>query len=133
MAFYAGGFIYDPSSKEVLLHLRDNKTENNPGVWAFFGGLSKTNERPEETFKREIVEELGIVLNEVKYLRDYFNPDLNTHRYVFFETANRKPEIELSEGDKAQWLTVANALKLSLSKRTREDLIYFKKGILSSL
>lgn len=133
MVFYAGGFIYNSTSKETLLHLRDKKTENNPSVWAFFGGLSKTNEKPEETFKREILEELDIVLNKVKYLRDYFNPDFNTHRYTYFVVVKKKPNFQLSEGDKAQWFTINNALKLHLSKRTREDLTYFKENMLDKL
>lgn len=133
MSFYAGGFIYNSTSKEILLHLRDNKTKNNPGVWAFFGGLSGSDEKPEETFKREILEELDIILDEVKYLRDYFNPDFNIQRHAYFVVVDKKPKFQLSEGDKAQWFTVENALKLDLSKRTREDLFYFKKNILLSM
>lgn len=127
MVFYAGGFIYNPKTKEVLLHLRDNRTKNNPNVWAFFGGLSKPDENPEETFKREVFEELGIQVNKIEYLRDYFNPDFDTHRYIYFIQVKEKPSFRLGEGEDASWFTINNALKLELSKRTREDLLYFKE------
>ena len=126
MAFYSGGFLYIPQNQEVLLHLRDNKTKNNPNVWAFFGGLSKGDEKPEETFKREIFEELGIHVENPIFLRDYFNPDFQTHRYVFFVKLTEKPTIKLHEGKAAEWMTLDNALERSLSKRTREDLLFFK-------
>ena len=132
MKFYSGGFIYNPSTKEVLLHLRDNQTKNNPNIWAFFGGLSETNEKPKETFKREVFEELGISINKVEYLRDYFNPDFDTHRYVYFVQVRKKPKFHLGEGDKAKWFTIDETLSLGLSKRTKEDLLYFKKRVLTS-
>lgn len=34
---WAGGFIYHPFKKKVLMHLRDHNTEYNPGKLAFFG------------------------------------------------------------------------------------------------
>ena len=121
---YAGGFIYNPKTSQVLLHLRDNQTSDNPNLWAFFGGLSQENERPEDTFKREILEELDIAVNDLTYLRDYFNPDFDTQRYVFYVILDN-PKFKLGEGADAQWFKISEALKLNLSKRTKEDLNYF--------
>jgi len=47
--FYAGAFLYNPKDRTVLLHKRDMLTEANPGLWAFFGGLSEDQETPEQT------------------------------------------------------------------------------------
>lgn len=127
--FYAGGFLYNSKTNEVLLQLRDNKTKNNPKSWAFFGGLAEENETPEETFKREVLEELNISIDKVKYLRDYFNPDFNTHRYVYFVQLEEKPNLQLNEGEKAEWFRIDKAFKIKLSKRTKEDLLYFKKQV----
>lgn len=132
MKFYAGGFIYNPKAKQVLLHLRDARTKNNPKSWAFFGGLSKSNETPEETFKREVFEELNILVDKVEYLRGYFNPDFDTHRYVYFAQLEENPNFQLSEGEKAEWFIIDDAFKIELSKRTKEDLLYFKKHVLTS-
>ena len=35
-SLWAGGFIYHPFKKKILLHLRDYNTEYNPGKYAFF-------------------------------------------------------------------------------------------------
>ena len=131
--FYAGGFLYNPKTKEVLLHLRDNRTKNNPNLWAFFGGVNKKGEKPQETFKRELYEELGNYLSNstIKPLCNYFNPDFKTHRYVFYSKISTKLEnLELKEGKEFCWFTFKEAFKQFLSKRTRQDLLFFKKTLL---
>lgn len=134
--FYAGGFFYNPDEKAVFLHKRDTKTTNNPGQWAFFGGLSEERESPIQTFLREIKEELEIDVapDAVHSLCDYFNPDFGTHRYVFF-VINRlsKSRMTLREGEDFGWFPIKAALQLSLSKRTRQDLLTFlRRGTPSS-
>ncbi len=135
--FYAGGFLYNPDKKEVLLHKRDTKTVNNPGQWAFFGGLSKEGETPVQTFIREIKEELGIDVtpDSVHTLCDYFNPDFDTHRYAFFVlTILPKSKMILGEGEDFGWFPIKDALRLNLSKRTRQDLMTFlKQGMCNSV
>ncbi len=127
---YSGGFLLDQVRNLVLLHKRDEKTANNPSVWAFFGGLSENAEKPQDTFVREIKEELVVNLlsNEVKKLRDYFNPDFNTHRNVFYAEFDSTLPLELSEGEDTGWFSLDEAFELPLSKRTREDLVYFKES-----
>ncbi len=80
MTYYACGFFYDPLSKKVLLHLRDEKAPVNPSKWALFGGMSESEDRdPIGTFIREIREELGVKLDrsEVNCLRDYSDQEKN--------------------------------------------------------
>lgn len=134
--FYAGGFLYNPATKKVLLHKRDTRTKINPGKWAFFGGLSKEGETPIETFIREVKEELGILLEStsIYFLCDYFNPDFNTHRYVFFAiTQLPKSAMKLREGEDFEWFTLEEALKLDLTKRTRQDLLTFRTKLRKGL
>lgn len=131
--FYAGGFFYDSINQKVLLHKRDDKTKNNPNTWAFFGGLSKRGETPPVTFKRELKEELDVTLTlkKIKKLCNYFNPDFKTHRYVFFtETRVKKEGLRLREGKGFDWFTLSRAFKMNLSKRTRQDLLFFQKIVL---
>lgn len=130
--FYAGGFLYNPHSKKVLLHLRDDKTNKNKNTWALFGGLSKKGESPMETFQREIKEELSVrfPLSKIKPLYDYFNPDFNVHRYVFYVPSNYlKNKLKLKEGKGFEWTPLPNAFKFNLSKRTRQDLVFFQREL----
>lgn len=133
--YYVGCFFFNPKTKKVLLHLRDDKSLN-PNLWAFFGGMSEANEEPLQTLKREIKEELNLRLRDkdIKYLCDYFNPDYSQHRYIYFiETENLKDEdIKLAEGAGFGWFTLEQAFKLNLTKRTRQDLETFKQKFIDS-
>jgi 8-oxo-dGTP pyrophosphatase MutT (NUDIX family) len=134
--FYAGGFFYNPENNRVLLHRRDFNTPNNPGQWAFFGGTSEVEESPMETFLREIREELGITLTmqEVVPLCDYFNPDFDTHRYVFYVVSDIPVSVlTLREGAGLDWIELDEIFSLNLSKRTRQDLETFVTGVLPRL
>lgn len=128
--FYAGGFLYNPRSKKVLLHKRDDATKNNPNSWAFFGGLGKRGETPEESLQREIYEELKlrVPIRIIHSLYDYFNEDYNTHRYVFYiSPISLKSKLKLTEGEDYAWIGLSDAFKKNLSKRTRQDLIFFSR------
>ena len=129
--FYSGGFLYDPNSKRILLHKRDRKTENNPDSWAFFGGLSKDNETPIKTFKRELREELELKVSDdaIQKLTDYFNPDFDTHRYVFYALVAEVRNLKLHEGEGYAWFTLKEAFNKNLTKRTGQDLALFQKQL----
>jgi 8-oxo-dGTP pyrophosphatase MutT (NUDIX family) len=128
--FYAGGFLYNPTTKQVLLHLRDDKTKHNPNSWAFFGGLSKQKEKPIETFRREIHEELDIMLSpsQIRPLCNYYNPDFDVHRHVFYsQYSDTENKLKVNEGKDSGWFTLDEAFQLNLTKRTKQDLVFFKK------
>jgi len=105
--FYSGGYLYNPKTKSVLLHLRDGETQINPHKWAFFGGMHRDGETPIETFIREMNEELGIDIlpDQVKLLRDYINDEFGIRRYVFFvESDLPKEQMHLGEGADFDWI-----------------------------
>ena len=127
--FYAGGFLFDPKTKSVLLHKRDAEAEINPDYWAFFGGLSEGGEKPKSTFAREIQEELGIKIEEdrIKLLCDYFNEELKTHRYIFYiESDLDKSQMHLTEGEDFDWVSIDKVFDYNLTKKTFQDLKVFK-------
>lgn len=126
--FYAGGFLYNPTTKSVLLHKRDSNTKINPDKWAFFGGLNEGKEKPAETFMREIKEELGIDIfpDQVHVLYDYYNKELETHRYVFFvESDLEKSQMKLGEGAGFDWVQLENIFDYDLTDKTKLDLEFF--------
>jgi len=135
--FYAGGFLYNPRTKEVFLHKRDSNTKFNPNAWAFFGGLNEGDETPVECFIRELEEEIGLKVSpdKVIYLDDYLNIEFNTHRYVFYVISDVSTEdLTLGEGQGFGWITLDRLDEYNLTEKTRRDLNYFmrKMGLISS-
>lgn len=128
--FYAGGFLYNPKTKSVLMHLRDDKAPVHPNKWGFFGGESEGNESPKECFIREIKEELGIDLKEdsILPLRDYLNENRGTWRHVFYVKSDlEKSKMTLGEGADFDWVSLDDILDLDLTGKTRQDLEFFMK------
>ena len=128
--FFAGGFLYNPHTREVLLHKRDNNTNISPNRWSFFGGGSEGEETPIETFIREIKEELGLALKseEVVVLRDYLNTERGTHRYVFYVISDKKKsDMVLGEGADFDWVLLDKVFKMDLTQKTVDDLTFFLK------
>lgn len=126
--FFAGGFLYNPQTKEVLLHKRDSNTNVNPDKWAFFGGTSQDGENSVQTFIREIKEELGITLeaSEVIPLCDYLNTDRGTHRYSFYVISDAKKEdMVLGEGSDFDWVPLDTVFRLDATQKTFDDLNTF--------
>lgn len=126
--FYAGGFLYNPKTKCVLLHKRDGSTKFNPNKWAFFGGLNEGSEMPVQTFTREVKEELDVDVSEgsVKTLCHYLNEELQTYRYVFFaESELEKSEMRLGEGAGYDWILLDEVFVYDLTEKTRLDLEKF--------
>jgi 8-oxo-dGTP pyrophosphatase MutT (NUDIX family) len=128
--FWAGGFLYNAETNSVLLHKRDARAKVNPNQLAFFGGLNDGNETPEQTFARELQEELAITIpkEDIKSLCDYFNEELQTYRYVFFvESHLRKSEMRLREGEGFDWIPLEKVFEYALTEKTARDLKTFMR------
>lgn len=126
--FYAGGFLYNPKTKSVLLHKRDSKAKINPNNWAFFGGASEEGETPKQTFARELEEELNIKITEERIIpiSDYMNEEFQIYKYVFFvESDLDKFQMKLSEGEDFDWIPLNKVFDYIITKKSVEDLKTF--------
>ena len=88
---------------EFLLQLRDN----NPNIafplhWNLLGGVVEEGEDPENTIKRELQEELGIYVEQVKkFVIEEYN---GTKQHIFSAQLSINPaEVQLKEGLALRW------------------------------
>jgi ADP-ribose pyrophosphatase YjhB (NUDIX family) len=128
--FYAGAFLYNPKTDEVLLHHRDDKTIYNPNKWTCFGGTSEEGETPIQTVIREVKEELDLdlALGDLKSLCDYFNDQRGNHRYVYYVISEvSKSDMKLGEGQGFDWIPMDNVFSYDLTEKTKNELEMFAK------
>lgn len=71
-----GAMFLSSETGRILLQQRSG-TSSHPRTWGFFGGKSENNERPIETLKRELYEEIGIIPEYTKILplNKFTSPD----------------------------------------------------------
>lgn len=109
---------------KILMLKRSNKTSSS-GKWSLPGGGIDRGEDPTRSIEREIREETGLTVSELKpfKLRTYFSKDdfILIAGYVC-KAENSKVRLNW-EHDDYQWLTKADALKLELTGDAR----YFVK------
>lgn len=87
--------------EEVLLQKKDMQYWHWPGCWCMFGGGSKEGETPKETILREIKEEIGLELDEVKLFKTHEleNKEGKVMRYVYTSKLKKDiKDISLCEG-----------------------------------
>ena len=65
------GVILIADNGNVLLQHRDKNNKWNQDSWSEFGGQIEEGETSEEAIKRELKEELGIKLTDLKFFKKY--------------------------------------------------------------
>jgi 8-oxo-dGTP diphosphatase len=92
---------------QVLLYLRDDKPEIRfPNTWCLPGGYLEEGETPHECIRREIEEEMGVVLapEEVHHLcseQRFYGVE-----HTFWAEADLDlDEVVLTEGQRLRWFT----------------------------
>lgn len=121
---YVGIILRDKD--KFLLQLRDNKPEIvNPGLWGLFGGSVEGKETWEEGIKREILEELGIILEDIKIKKIYENEEFSLFDYQLSEEDTKK--MVLMEGQKIGKFSLNEILNLEkITKGTMEAFLNIK-------
>lgn len=62
----SGGIILAADTKRILFQLR-KPDKRDQSFWGFFGGVLDPGETPFEGLKRELIEEVGVIPNIIKY------------------------------------------------------------------
>lgn len=123
------------SAGEVLLYLRDDKpTIKFPNTWCLPGGYIEPGEQPHECIRREIEEEMGVVLDVVSPLVSATRSYGIEHTF-WTEIDLDLDHVVLTEGQRLKWFTRAevgahelgyedNAILASFfERRDRGDLV----------
>lgn len=65
------GIILIANNGKILLQYRDKNNRWNQDSWSEFGGQIEKGETPNEAVRRELKEELGIELTDLKFFKKY--------------------------------------------------------------
>lgn len=99
------------SAGQVLLYLRDDKpTIRFPNTWCLPGGYVEQGEQPHECIRREIEEEMGVVLDEVRPLVSATRSYGVEHTF-WTEIDLDLEQVVLTEGQRLKWFTRAEVLE----------------------
>jgi 8-oxo-dGTP pyrophosphatase MutT (NUDIX family) len=99
-----------------LLQLRDLKPGIfYPGHWGLFGGAIDGDETPEAALRRELQEEIGLAVGELRPLTQFSftcgrHGRIDRHFYEVNMASNVLPELELREGAQMRPFTAASIL-----------------------
>ncbi|MFH1855426.1 MAG: NUDIX domain-containing protein [bacterium] len=108
-------FIKNDALNKYLFVLRDNKPNiPEPNMWGLLGGGIEQNERPIDTVKREIKEELDIEVFNIKHIyskkkvhtvqgQEY---EINGHYFMGETNIEDLSNIVLNEGQKASFFSL---------------------------
>lgn len=99
------GILLLNSNNELLMLLRDDIPNIPfPDMWDIPGGKVEPGEIPEETVKREMMEEMGLKLENISFFKRYETSNLIDN--VFWQRIDLNPDkIDLKEGQQIAYFT----------------------------
>lgn len=117
-SYYAGGFLFQPDARKVLLHRRGADALMSPGVWAFFGGENEEEDEgdPVRTWRREMREELGIALDaeQISIICEGVHRHTGqTRHFLYAEWPALSDDFVLGEGAGFAWFPLDEAVRES--------------------
>jgi 8-oxo-dGTP diphosphatase len=123
----AVAFLYN-KDKKVLMQHRSNDDDRYPGYWGCFGGHMDEGETPEETLRRELLEELEYKINTPKLLvaQELIDGDKKITSRTFMEEYDESQPLVQHEGQGLGWFTIEEALELKITDLRREALLKAK-------
>ena len=104
--------------KKILLQKRSANAKRFPNQWGLFGGGEDQNESPEDTIRREIVEELDLKLKKIELIdqQEYQLETTNEHGIIsVFKSSYNDEKLILNEGQKMEWVDLGKILDYDLS------------------
>jgi hypothetical protein len=126
--FYTSGFLYHPSSQQILLQ-QDNSLSTTSSPWLLFGGSYLEQEEPEASFKNVIFNLLDIKINVVHNVYSYFNETMDKNQYIGYSTVRSRQTFSSKNGLTFAWFSFKDVLKLQATKQTKHDIVVGQRVI----
>ncbi len=117
--------ILENKNKELLFYLRDNNQQIPfPHHWDLFGGHVEEGETPEVALKREVQEELGIELLDLKFFKKYTVLTGDVHqniKYIYTAPIDIPASLlKLQEGERLQYFSREEIPQLKFANVLRD-------------
>jgi len=127
---YASGFLYHPSTRQILLQQQKQTRDTTP-LWSLFGGIGKSSDNAQITFQRLIQKLLHIKLklNTIEPVYVYFYKDTDKNYSIVYAEIAKTKNFSSKRGIKFSWFTFKQILKLQLDEQTRHDIIVGQRVI----
>lgn len=118
---------------EILI-CRRKKGKSLAGFWEFPGGKLEVEENEKECLKRELLEELGLKVTDIKFLHS------NVHDYSLFKInllsylcKFKEGKFLLNDHDEIRWVRDVELLDYDLAPADIEVAALIKRGGITSL
>ena len=127
----SGVFLRQRGTNKFLFHLRDDIPHiADPGMWSLIGGGIHNNETPEEAAIREAEEEIGIKIDNPKYLGTIEAFDIVSNRQfplkisIFLSEIDcEESDIVLNEGQMVKYFNLDEIIKKKLKPELKQFII----------
>jgi 8-oxo-dGTP diphosphatase len=124
------GVILMDDRRRVLLQHRDNRNKWNQNVWSEFGGQIEKGETPEKAVRRELKEEIGVELTNLRFFKKYeIKKEKGIYEAFFYiahlNTAINTLKSKQKEGKDVGLFTFQEAQNLNMAYYTRRALLDF--------
>ncbi|MFE2426938.1 NUDIX domain-containing protein [Streptomyces sp. NPDC059373] len=102
--------VYHPGSGELLLHERDEHAHCWPEYWSLLGGRAEPGETPQDTVRRELLEEAQLrVDDDPQVVQRLSNPDSGQVTHVFaVPYSGTAEDLVLGEGRQLRFVAPAD-------------------------
>lgn len=109
------GILLINSKNELLMLLRDDIPNIPfPNMWDIPGGHVEIGEKPQDTVRREMLEEMNLALGEITLFKVYESETLVDN--VFWSRIDLEPEkINLMEGQRIAYFSRSQLKKMKLA------------------
>lgn len=118
-------FIKDSSKNKFLVIKRHKNEIAYPGKWAFPGGKTERGQTLLDTLKREVLEEVGLEIEDnIKFLKDFtfVRPDDKNVVGLCFEVVAKSNNVKISQDfEDFRWIKPEELLKFDHIEGMEEE------------